>query len=90
MFNEHQQCELKRMAESILESRSWDELPWQDAWLGSYPEKPTDQDVVAEYRVLCEKAARIINGADLEAEYGTLQEHVRMIYLETAKSFQLR
>ena len=89
MFSKLQTSELREMAISITDSRKWDELPWCDAWNGTYPIRPSDSEVEREFSLLQKKATRIIGGGTLESEYLTMDEHCRMIYLESAQTFSL-
>ena len=88
-FNTHQQEELLDMAKSIVESRKLELQSWDDAWSGLYPHEPSQDEIEQELKILSTKAARIIAGGSIEHEYDNQDEHIRMIYLESAKSFSL-
>ena len=89
MFNNLQINELRSIAVSIVQSRLWNELPWCDALSGAYPLKPSNSDIEMELALLQEKVTRILKGGALEDEYRNEDEHVRMIYLESALTFSL-
>ena len=89
MFNNLQIKELRCIAVSIVQSRLWNELPWCDALSGAYPLKPCNSDIEMEQTLLQEKVTRILQGGALEDEYRNEDEHVRMIYLESALTFSL-
>lgn len=89
MFNNLQIKELRSIAASIVQSRLWNELPWSDALSGAYPLKPCNSDIEMELALLQEKVTRILQGGALEDEYRNEDEHVRMIYLESALTFSL-
>ena len=89
MFNDVQINELRSIAVSIVQSRLWNELPWSDALSGVYPLKPCNSDIEMELALLQEKVTRILQGGALEDEYRNEDEHVRMIYLESALTFSL-
>jgi len=80
---------MRRLAEFIVEQRNWDLLPWVDAWSGAYPLKPTDEEIEIEFHQLSQKAVRIMSGGSLACEYDDIDDHARMILLESAKTFQL-
>ena len=84
-----QDAEIREMARLILESRCWDELFWPDAWNGVYPLRPSEQEVVVESEALKAKVLRIMSGGALENEYSNTAEHIRMLYLEAAKTFNV-
>lgn len=89
MFNNLQINELRCIATSIVQWRRWNELPWSDALSGAYPLKPCNSDIEMELALLQEKVTRILQGGALEDEYRNEDEHVRMIYLESALTFSL-
>ena len=89
MFNDLQIKELRSIAASIVQSRLWNELPWCDTLNGASPLKPCNSDIEMELALLLEKATRILQGGALEDEYRNADEHVRMIYLESALTFSL-
>ena len=84
-----QDAEIREMARRILESRCWGELPWPDAWNGAYPLRPSEQEIITESEALKAKVLRIMSGGSLEYEYRCNAEHIRMIYLEAAKTFNV-
>lgn len=89
-FNEEQSRELREEAISIVKEINLDRLSWDDAWSGSYPEEPSDEDVNAEFEALKEKAYRILSGtADISEEYSNWTEHRRMISLESCNTFNI-
>ena len=89
MFNDNQKSEIRHLAEEILVSRKWDALPWSDAWAGVYPVCPSNEEIEREAQALEIKATRIISGGPIQQEYGDLAEHIRMISLESARSFNI-
>lgn len=89
MLTQAQKEELRRFAEFIVEQRNWDLLPWADAWSGAYPLKPTDEEIEIEFHQLSQKAVRIMSGGSLACEYEDIDDHARMILLESARTFQL-
>lgn len=89
MFNQTQKLELKDIARQILESENWDRLQWSDAWRGAYPIPPTRKEIDTEAKLLETKALRIIKCHSISEEYSTQKDHIRMIYLEQAKSINI-
>jgi hypothetical protein len=89
MFNEIQRSEIRCLAKEIVASENWNDLPWNDAWNGAYPIRPSNEEIEHEARELEIKAGRIISEGSLIHEYGDVKEHIRMISLESAKSFNI-
>tara|TARA_R110001592_G_scaffold112965_3_gene311600 strand:+ start:3795 stop:4076 length:282 start_codon:yes stop_codon:yes gene_type:complete len=89
MLVQSQKEELRRFAEFIVEQRNWDLLPWADALSGAYPLKPTAEEIEIEFDQLSQKAVRIMSGGSLACEYDEIDDHARMLLLESAKTFQL-
>jgi hypothetical protein len=89
MLTQAQKEELRRFAEFIVEQRNWNLLPWADALSGAYPLKPTAAEIEIEFDQLSQKAVRIMSGGSLACEYDNIDDHARMILLESAKTFQL-
>lgn len=89
MFNKIQKKEFLCLAKTILESEKWSALPWDDAWRGAYPLLATDTEIQEEASQLELKASRIMSGGSLENEYSDAKEHIRMIFLESATSFNI-
>jgi hypothetical protein len=56
---------------------------------GAYPLKPTAEEIEIEFDQLSQKAVRIMSGGSLSCEYDDIDDHARMILLESAKTFQL-
>lgn len=88
LLDRYQLGELRNIAESLVESLAWDQLPWDDAWAGKYPERSAQQ-VDAELAVLTAKVERIIRTGQFEGEYSSMQEHLRMIHLEGCATIDL-
>jgi hypothetical protein len=86
IFNTTQLAEIEGMAGSIVQSRHWDDLPWEAAWNGSYPLKPSENEIAAEMRVLIAQASRIMSSG---LEINSIEEHIRLLHLENAESFRL-
>lgn len=89
VLTSEQLSELREMAKEIMIDRGWDKLPWEAAWEGVYPDPPSELEIEAEFQILKSKLIRIISKRPLIDEYSNFVEHGRMIYLESAKSFNL-
>ncbi|MBB5188321.1 hypothetical protein HNQ57_002600 [Zhongshania antarctica] len=89
MLTQAQKEELRRFAEFIVEQQNWHLLPWSDALSGAYPLRPTAEEVEMEFDQLSQKAVRIMSGGSLAYEYDNIDDHARMILLESAKTFRL-
>jgi hypothetical protein len=89
MLTQAQKGELRRFAEFIVEQRNWNLLPWADALSGAYPLRPTAEEIEIEFDRLYQKAVHIMSGGSLVCEYDDIDDHARMILLESAKTFQL-
>lgn len=89
MLDESQISELRDTAERILVDRTWDALPWDDAWAGKRPDHPTKSQIDVELGILIKKATRIMASGNIENEYKNLEEHLRMIYLESCSTIKL-
>lgn len=90
LFTQAQLDELSQIAEDILIDNAWDALPWDDAWRGIYPEKPQAADIEKEREILKEKVLRIWSTGSIENENESLREHITMLRLEDAKTFNLQ
>lgn len=89
MLTDLQMKELRVLAKGILEQEKWEVLPWSDALNGAYAIRPTEMEIDEEAEILRLKATRIMAGHSTEKEYSNPKEHVRMIYLESANSFNI-
>ncbi len=89
-LSEKQLDEISRLAVSQVQADNWDNLPWDSAWSGEYPSKPSQAHIESEFESLKAKALRILSGdLDLEQEYSDLEEHRRMIALESCVTFDI-
>lgn len=89
-FNDEQLNELGEQALILAEQANLECLSWDDAWRGVHPEKPSDQQVKAEFEALKAKAERILTaGAEMDHEYSNWDEHRRMIALEACQTFNI-
>lgn len=89
-LSEKQLYEIRRLAVSQVQADNWDNLPWDSAWSGEYPDKPSEAQIESEFESLKAKALRILSGnLDLEQEYSGLKEHRRMIALESCVTFDI-
>ena len=75
--------ELRQEARSVLESKRWNELTWDDAWSGKYPKEITTEDEGEEIDNLLGKYQRIINQGIIDEEFVDVNEHRRFLALES-------
>lgn len=75
--------ELRQEARSVLESKRWNELTWDDAWSGKYPKEITTEDEGEEIDNLLGKYQRIINQGITDEEFVDVNEHRRFLALES-------
>lgn len=75
--------ELRQEARSVLESKRWNELTWDDAWSGKYPKEITTEDEGEEIDNLLGKYQRIINQGITDEELVDVNEHRRFLALES-------
>jgi hypothetical protein len=80
-FNETQLTEIKEMAVRLVKARHLDNLPWEDAWNGTYPLRPSESEIAAEIAQLIEIASG--------ARGYTTEEYLRVLHLESAESFSM-
>ena len=88
-FTQPQREELAEIARTLVISRQWDELLWDEAWSGKHPGEPTEEEIRGEYDVLVAKAARIIAHGPSDGDYSTAQEAARMMLLETCRTLNI-
>lgn len=74
--------ELRQAARSVLESKGWNELSWDDAWSGKYPKEITAEDENKEIENLLRKYLRIIDQGITNEEFVDSDEHIRFLVLE--------
>lgn len=88
-LNDKQNEELRLIASELVDSRKWDELPWEKAWAGSYPEKLTTTEIENELILLKQKIYRIQQSGLSDFDFSTTDEHVRTLYLDSSEYFNL-
>ena len=67
----------------------WDELEWEDAWNGKYPRDIDKEEIEIETDELIRKIERIRLYGFGSSEYRNLEEHRRMIVIESFKTISL-
>lgn len=80
MLTSHEKLRIREAANKISIQDSWDELSWEDAWCGKYPEEPTERQIEDEYQLLEKMALNIRKGSDDYMGH-TSNELIRVIYL---------
>ncbi|MTI63317.1 hypothetical protein [Methylophaga sp.] len=89
-LNAEQLEELRRCATIMVEADNLEQLSWDDAWAGIYPQEPTDEQIEAELSALKTKAERILGGSyDFEREHDTFRDIIRLKHLEDCKTIDI-
>lgn len=52
--------QIREAAHRVVQYRHWEQLPWTDAWNGTYPLKPSEAEVEAAYEELLALARDVI------------------------------
>lgn len=89
MLNQDQLNEIREIATFIIKQRLWDNLPWDYASDGAFPLKPTSQEIEDEFNILKIKVSRILESNSIDREYDNKIEHLRMLFLENASTFNV-
>ena len=78
MLTSLEKLRIREAAYKISIQDSWDELSWEDAWSGKYPEEPSGRQIEDQYQFLEKIALNVRNGSD-DDNGDNSKEVIRMI-----------
>jgi len=83
-----QLLELREISERLVQSKHWNELPWDNAWRGEYPSNATDAEIEQELLIIIKKVVRIVHYGVTKDDFDSTQDYLRTIAIKSCRSLK--